>query len=130
MSSPVCVIGTINKDNPEIIHWEVMPHHSETAFYRMAAVGDNNHNRVIFAGGSNNPYNFNGIGYNGEPSNASDLVFSFDFDTQKWNHYQIKLSESMDHRGLLYDGDWFYIVGGMTNDQKVSNQVLQFKLTK
>ena len=130
VASSVCVLGVINGDNPKLINWQLIPHHSGTAYYRMAAVGDYNHNRVIFAGGSNNPYNFDGIGYNGQPSNASGLVFSFDFENQKWNQFELKLPENMDHRSLLYDGDWFYIIGGMENEQKVSNQVLQFKLTK
>lgn len=130
VSSPVCVKGIINKQNPEIINWETIPHHTQTAYYRMAAVGDVKNNRVIFAGGSNNPYNFDGIGYNGQPSEASGLIFSFEFNTQEWNQFELQLSENMDHRGLLFDGDWFYIIGGMSQEQKVSNQVLQFKLTK
>jgi hypothetical protein len=129
-ASPICVVGKINEDNPKLIDWRMIPHHSGTAFYRMASIGDFKNNRVIFAGGSNNPYNFDGIGYNGIPSEASGLVFSFDFVKQKWNQFDLQLPENMDHRSLLYDGEWFYIIGGMENKQKVSNQVLQFKLIK
>lgn len=128
IASPVCVSGEIDTLNPRIIKWKSVSHHSQTAYYRMAAVGDLTNNRIIFAGGSNNPYNFNGIGYNGDPSEASSLVFSYDFDTNEWNHFDLKMSEKMDHRSMLTDGKWFYIIGGMQQQQKVTNHVSQFKL--
>ena len=49
----------------------------------MAATGDNG-DRVVFAGGSANPYNFNGIAYDGVPATAESFVFSYSFLTGEW----------------------------------------------
>ena len=130
VSSPVCFKGIINKNNPEIIDWTEVEHHSSVAYYRMAAVGDISKNTIIFAGGSNNPYNYDGIGYNGVKSKASSLVFSYDFNTESWKEYSGLTPENMDHRALLHDGEWFYIIGGMAANQQVSDKIIKFKLIK
>jgi hypothetical protein len=93
----------------------------------MAATGDVKNNRIVFAGGSDNPYNYDGIGYNKIPSEASELVFSFNFETKKWHFSDSKLPKNMDHRALLGDKEWFYILGGMESNQKVSDKVIRFK---
>ncbi len=128
VASPVCVQGTINPVRPNKISWQEIPHHSKTAYYRMAATGDANQNRIVFAGGSDNPYNFNGIGYDGIPSKASSLVFTYNFASRKWKEYDSLIPESMDHRALLTDGQRYYIVGGMSSKQQISNKVIQFKV--
>jgi len=75
LSSNECWLGEIDTQNHRRIHWRSVAAHPGVARYRMAATGDSN-NRVVFAGGSANPYNFNGMGYNGVPSNAESSVFS------------------------------------------------------
>lgn len=126
--SPVCAKGVINSNKPHEIEWELMPHHSGTAFYRMAATGVENSHKIVFAGGSDNPYNYNGIGYDGIPSNASNQLFSFNLKTNKWQQYSNMSEKNMDHRAMLSDGEWFYIVGGMDSSQNVMNHVLTFKI--
>lgn len=126
--SPVCLKGVIDEKAPQNIKWMNLPHHSHTAYYRMAASGDKSHNRVVFAGGSDNPYNYNGIGYNNIPSKASDLVFVFDLKSNNWVNNSIKIQATMDHRSLLTDGSSYYIVGGMDSQQQVSSKVQRFKL--
>ncbi len=127
VASPECWIGIISASNPANIDWKKVQHHTGTAFYRMAATGDLLNNRIVFAGGSDNPYNYDGIGYNEIPSNASELLFSFSFDTNKWHFSSQELPKNMDHRALLSDEKWFYILGGMESNQKVSNKVIRFK---
>lgn len=128
VSSPVCVKGVINPSQPNLIDWEIIPHHSKTAYYRMAAVGDVKSNKIIFAGGSNNPYNYDGIGYNGAASVASNLVHVYDIPSNKWQTKVDVMPATMDHRALLTDDKWFYIIGGMQNKQMVSSKVIKFKL--
>ncbi|WP_076539378.1 kelch repeat-containing protein [Shewanella sp. UCD-KL21] len=112
------------------------------AHYRMAATGvgsdknsnkdtDTNNNKAgyaIFIGGSDNPYNYSGIGYNGAPSTPQQYQYSFDFASNSWLA-PIKLeTPSMDHRGLICHEDKLLRIGGMVSNQKVSNLVLSSPL--
>ena len=92
----------------------------------MAAVGDRQ-SRIFFAGGSANPYNFNGIGYDGVPSEPSAEVFSYNLENSAWECRGHLPEATMDHRGLLTHEGWFYIIGGMRNGQNVTAEVLKFK---
>jgi N-acetylneuraminic acid mutarotase len=97
----------------------------------MAAVGvDNAVNKsqqIVFAAGSDNPYNFNGIGYAGIPSQPSSDVFSWDIKAKKWLMLKSLDTKTMDHRGLLHVGNSLYILGGMLVNQQVSNKVITYQ---
>jgi N-acetylneuraminic acid mutarotase len=127
-ASAVCVKGLIDPDNPSDIDWSTIPHHSDRAYYRMAATGDKQNNRIVFAGGSDNPYNYNGMGYDGVPSQASNLVITYQFDNKQWKTYPKLVPNNMDHRALLTDGHWFYILGGMDSKQQVMDTLIKFRL--
>ncbi len=128
VASPECALGVVDVKNPAVIHWQKIAHHSTRAYYRMAAVGDAKNQRFVFAGGSDNPYNYDGIGYNKIPSKPSSHVFVYDLKNERWHDYPEIIAPSMDHRALLFDGDWYYIIGGMRHEQKVSAKIEKFKL--
>lgn len=121
-------LGVIDPGDPSVIRWQALPPHPGPALYRMAAVGSERLGLVIFTGGSPNPYNYNGIGYDGEPSEPSNLVFAYDPASGAWSALGRKPVATMDHRGLLEAGDKFYTIGGMGTGQQVSDQVLSFRL--
>ena len=127
VSSPQCLKGEVDLTNPRKIKWNDIPHHSGVAYYRMAATGSEYTNQIVFAGGSDNPYNYDGIGYDGIPSKPSAKVFSFDLENNSWKFYQ-DIAANMDHRALLSNGEDFYIVGGMQANQEVLGKVIKFKL--
>ena len=127
LSSDQCWSGRIDEENQRRIHWRPVPAHPGAGRYRMAATGDLNQ-RVVFAGGSVNPYNFNGIGYNGTPSEAEKSVFSYNFSTGQWQQHGDLPKGTMDHRGLLYSSGWYYLVGGMQGQQSVVADVYRFRL--
>jgi len=127
--SPACAIGKINPTDVASIDWIEVDHYSGTAHYRMAATTDAELG-VVFAGGSDNPYNYNGIGYNEVPSQASGDVRIYDVDQQSWRIIKNHTTPTMDHRGLLLSDGYFHILGGMHNPQTVSNQVVRFRLQK
>ncbi len=120
-SSAECVLGVINPNDITDITWEQIPHHSGTAYYRMAATAVNN--QIVFAAGSDNPYNFNGIGYNGEPAKPSGAVRVYDLSSQKWSIINDKINPSMDHRALLNTPYGLLILGGMVAQQQVTDQI-------
>lgn len=126
--SAAAYLGVIDPGDPSVIRWQALPRHPGPGLYRMAAVGSERLGLVIFAGGSPNPYNFNGIGYDGLPSEPSAMVFAYDPAAGEWLELGRKPVATMDHRGLLESGDNFYTIGGMGTGQEVSDQVLSFRL--
>jgi hypothetical protein len=121
-------LGVIDPEDPANIRWQALPAHPGAALYRSAAVGSEALGQIIFAGGSTNPYNITGMGYNGEPSPPAAVVFAFDPEAGVWLEYGNKPVATMDHRGLLEARGTFYTLGGMLADQKVTDQVLSFRL--
>ena len=113
--------GEIDPTDPARIVWTRLPAHPAPALYRAAAVavGD----EVLFAGGTDNPYNYDGIGYDGTPSRPRDDVFGFNVKTGTWRRLPSLATPSMDHRGMVLAGDRLVIVGGMVGDQIVASQV-------
>ena len=145
-SSPVCVFGEVNPENHLRISWQLLPHYSiaskaihsdtehkaqVTAHYRMAATGVQSVSggQAIFMAGSNNPYNYSGIGYNGVPSEPHNFQYTFDFKSMQWLTPSKLATPSMDHRGLICHNQQLLRIGGMLSQQNVSKQVLMSPLT-
>ncbi|WP_284216679.1 Kelch repeat-containing protein [Agaribacter marinus] len=133
-AEPACFIGKISTDNPNKIDWRTLAHPTGKARYRMAAYGDVERQQLMFVGGSDNPYNYNGIGYNGEPSTADGSVWIYDIHKNTWSVKAGNL-ETMDHRGLIKlsqkDKNNFATIGGMNSQQEVLNTVnIHFEQSK
>lgn len=121
-------LGIIDPNDPQKITWAKLPETPTLPLYRMAAMGDVDTNRIVFSGGATNAYNYNGIGYDGQPSVPSAKVFSWEFDTNTWRQWPDKATATMDHRGLLKLGDHYITLGGMEGEQRVSASVHIFQL--
>jgi N-acetylneuraminic acid mutarotase len=113
--------GDINPDNPSEITWSRLDNHPSPPLYRAAAgaVGD----RIVFAGGTDNPYNYNGVGYNGVAAQPLDRVFGLDPSTGEWTELEPLPLASMDHRGIAAVDGTMVIVGGMGVGQEVLGRV-------
>lgn len=136
-----CYTGTIDPNNHLDIDWRTVPHPTGTARYRMAAKGItwNGKSGVLFIGGSDNPYNYNGICYHGISSNPDDRIWYDDFDNASWkittynNNPKNKVSDSiatMGHRGLLEIQEGCLIIAGMSEQQKVLDRITFFDKSK
>jgi len=125
--SPACALGEISVTDPTKIAWQTIPHHSGVAYYRMAAT-DDGRQRLVFAAGSDNPYNYNGIGYNQEPAAPSGDLRIYNLQQRNWEISHDVLSPTMDHRSLLRLGDQGLILGGMLANQKVHDGIIYFPL--
>ncbi len=124
-----CYRGQLNPADIGHIDWQPLPAHPGRPRYRMAATGtEQDGARVVFAGGSENPYNYDGIGYDGVPSAASTAVFSFDFGRGQWQQHVPTAVASMDHRALIERDGNFHLIGGMRDPQSVSAEVVSFRL--
>jgi N-acetylneuraminic acid mutarotase len=122
--------GTIDPEDPSDITWKAVSAHPGAPLYRMAAVGSEAEGIVVFAGGSDNPYNFDGIGYNGEPSKPTARVFAFDPTTDSWDEFAAKPVATMDHRGLVAFDGVFRTIGGMVPGQTVTSRISPFTLER
>ncbi len=123
-----CFLGIIDPGNPRRIDWQRIPAHPGPARYRMAAIGMafDDDAGVWFLGGSDNPYNYDGIGYNGEPSQPMSGMFVFDLDTNDWFEFSTAGDPTMDHRGLVVYRSALVTVGGMSSDQRVIDAVYAY----
>jgi len=122
--SDECWMGKIDHRDPAKIQWTKLPNHPGKARYRIAAGGSGKDQRIYFAGGTDNPYNFNGIGYNGQPSEPSAVVFAFNLGTSKWETIVENAPDpTMDHRGLVALPEGLLIAGGMEKGQRVTARV-------
>jgi len=125
---PDCYLGIIGDEDSRRIDWRTVHYHPGLPRYRMAAAGIPAANGVLFIGGSENPYNYDGIGYNGEPSEPSAGALLFDIDEQGWRVIDVEGSATMDHRGLAaFKGQWI-TVGGMSAEQRVTDRVVSYRL--
>jgi N-acetylneuraminic acid mutarotase len=126
LPSSECWLGEVNKSDVRRIAWRKLTAHPGASRYRMAASGAEG--KIVFVGGSENPYNFDGMGYNGSASEPIARIFSYEVESGEWQcHGQASIA-TMDHRALVSHNGWFYLAGGMLAHQEVSNKLLRFKL--
>ena len=125
--SPGSIKGEIDAEDPSQINWSRISQHPGQARYRMAAIGiESPVEMVVFIGGTTNPYNYNGIGYNLTPSFPESTAFAYRLDTNEWVELGEQPTPSMDHRGIAKAGNEYYIIGGLIDGQRVTNLVQKF----
>jgi len=128
LPSRECWMGRFpKKGDPTKITWTNLPVHPGNARYRIAAGAslEKKASRIYFSGGSDTPYNYNGIGFNGRPAEPSSVTFAFNVSTEEWETVDDNTPEpTMDHRGLLVTrGGNLVVVGGMEKGQQVTSKV-------
>ncbi len=125
VASDECWMGKIDHHDFTKIQWSKLPSHPGTARYRIAAGGSEKDQRIYFSGGTDNPYNYNGLGYNGQPAEPSPVTFAFNLRTGKWETLNLNTPDpTMDHRGLLVIQEGLVVVGGMQKGQQVTSKVV------
>ena len=131
VASDECWMGKIQKGDPNKIEWTKLPAHPGNARYRIAAGGSEKDQKIYFTGGTDNPYNINGIGYDGKPSEPSPVTFAFNIKTSKWEVVNESTPEpTMDHRDLVATKEGLIVVGGMVKGQQVTSKVSVIKTGK
>jgi N-acetylneuraminic acid mutarotase len=130
VASTECWMGKIpNAKKADItkIEWTRLPEHPGNARYRIAAGAgswEEGATKIYFSGGTDNPYDYNGIGYNGQPAEPSPATFAFNTHSGGWEMVDENTPDAtMDHRGLLVTDRGLVMVGGMEKGQRVTAQV-------
>jgi len=116
-----CWMGKIDHKDPAKIQWTKLPSHPGAARYRIAGGGSERDEMAYFSGGTDNPYDYNGVGYDGKPAEPSTVTFAFNLRSGKWETLNENTpNPTMDHHGLLVTYDELVVVGGMEKGQKVT----------
>lgn len=121
-----CYLGIIDETDSRRIDWRTISPHPGKPRYRMAAAGTAV--GVMFVGGSANPYNYDGIGYDGEPSQPESGAFLYVPLSGKWHELSTDGEATMDHRGLVFLGSRWLTIGGMLNNQQITDRVYSYSL--
>ena len=103
------------------IDWGEATRHAGPELYR--AAGGTLDSLLVFVGGSDNPYNYDGIGYDGEPSDPVRQVLAYAPTTGEWRQLAAPPIASMDHRNVGVAGGMMFLVGGMHAGQIVTSNV-------
>jgi N-acetylneuraminic acid mutarotase len=124
VASDECWMGKIDHHDPAKIQWTKLPSHPGNARFRIAAGASDKDSMIYFSGGSDNPHDYNGIGYDGKPSEPSPVTFAFNLKSEKWQMISDNTPQpTMDHRGLLVTPEGLVIIGGMEENQKVTAKI-------
>jgi hypothetical protein len=119
--------GDIDPEVPQRITWRRVANHPGPALYRAAGGACGQH--VIVVGGTDRPYNYTGIGYDGQPASPRAAIFAYDTKADRWLSLGDAPEASMDHRALLTSTDGNgWTVGGMRNGPQVSADVMRLTL--
>jgi N-acetylneuraminic acid mutarotase len=130
VASSECWMGKIptgKRDDITKIEWMKIAAHPGNARFRIAAGTERpekKSGRIYFSGGTDNPYDFNGVGYDGRPSEPSAFTFAFDVKTESWETISENNPDAtMDTRGLAVTNVGLVTVGGMEKGQRVTAKV-------
>ena len=120
-----CFRGDIDPQDPTRVAWRTIATHPGAARYRAAAgpVKRGGIVGVMFVGGTANPYNYNGVGYDGNPSEPESTSWIYDIEKNSWVEGPHVTAPSMDHRGLVAAGGGWWTIGGFGPGQVVSASV-------
>jgi N-acetylneuraminic acid mutarotase len=124
--APQAWAGRIDPRDATRITWVKLPPHPGPPRYRAAAAPCGP--LVVIAGGTDNPYNFNGIGYDGRASAPLASVIAFDTREWRWQALASAPRATMDHRALAIDGARARVVGGMRDTQRVAADAVEWHL--
>jgi N-acetylneuraminic acid mutarotase len=124
VASDECWFGKVDRKNVKIIKWTKIAEHPGGGRFRIAAGVSERDHRIYFSGGTDNPYDYNGVGYDGQPAEPVSTTFDFDLRAGQWEMVtEDTPNPSMDHRGLLDIHDGMVVIGGMEKGQQVSAKV-------
>lgn len=126
--SEECWQGNIASTGPFKIAWTELPSHPGKARFGMAAGVWGK--KVIFTGGTETTYNFDGLGYDGHSASPSAITFAWNVEAHAWQTLPVDPEPTMDARALAAHQTGMVIVGGMQSGQKVEKRTAHLSLSK
>ncbi|MEO1583908.1 MAG: GC-type dockerin domain-anchored protein [Planctomycetota bacterium] len=115
-------VGRITGDSiAEIIWTEIDPHPGLNTYRAAGSLGTTPNGWILIEGGTDNPYNLSGIGYDGIPSEPLTQTLGYHAETGRWRTLTFPgKPATMDHRNLARLGDGWVLAGGMTAPREMT----------
>ena len=122
--------GVINPNDPTEITWEQLNTNPYDDGYRMGCI--NHWGKVLWIGGSKESYNYDGIAYSdGSPVEPNNRILMYNTIDTTWTEFGPSPIAIMDIRGIAkLDENIFFIAGGMSINQEVSNKLYKLIYTE
>lgn len=117
--------GTIDPNDSTLITWQMLPAHPGSPTYRAAgSLGATPNGSILIVGGTDNPYNISGNGYDGQPSTPLNQVLAYHAPQDRWVtlHISPPRTTTMDHRNLAPLADGWALIGGMTGPNEATGE--------
>ncbi|MEZ5416106.1 MAG: kelch repeat-containing protein [Vicinamibacterales bacterium] len=117
-----CYRGDLDPANPTTIEWRQIAPHPGAPRYRAAAgpVRTASATGILFVGGTANPYNYNGVGYDVRPAEPESAAWLYDVNADRWVAGPRLDRPTMDHRGLVEARGGWWTIGGFAAGQAVT----------
>lgn len=126
VASDECWLGKIDHKNPGKIEWSKLAAHPGTARFAIASGGSDHEHKVIFSGGTTTPHAYNGVAYDGQPSQVSTFTFDYDLRHHVWETVDKNTPDPRaDSRGIVFSPIGALVVGGMAKDLTPTSRVTQ-----
>ncbi|HZQ22738.1 MAG TPA: hypothetical protein VFA89_08050 [Terriglobales bacterium] len=124
VASDECWAGKIDHHDPTKVQWTKLANHPGNARYGIAAGSSPKDQKIYFSGGSDDPYNYNGLGYNGKPVGPSPMTFAWNLRASKWEVMQENTANAtLDNRALVVIPAALVTIGGIAGNQEVTARV-------
>jgi N-acetylneuraminic acid mutarotase len=125
VDSNECWMGKIDHKDPNKIEWSKLPPHPGPGRFGIVAGSGEREHRILFSGGTANPHNFKGLGYDGKLSEISPVTFAFEVHGARWATIaEDTFDVRTDGRGILSTPLGPLILGGMLKNGAISARVL------
>jgi N-acetylneuraminic acid mutarotase len=118
-----CYRGEIDPSDAQKIAWRVLQDVPDDVPRYRGAAGAWDDDTLVFVGGTESPYNYNGIAYSGEPAAAMASVWAYHVKQDQWERLHDLPEAVTDLRGLAASSLGLFVVGGMRDEQQVSAHV-------
>jgi N-acetylneuraminic acid mutarotase len=120
-----CWLGKIDHKDPNKIEWSKLPPHPGSARFGIAGGGSDKDKKIYFSGGAENPHDYKGLGYDGQPAEPSMVTFAFDVHHEHWETVNGNTADArIDARGILSTPVGALVLGGMAGNQAVTARVI------
>jgi N-acetylneuraminic acid mutarotase len=119
--SDECWIGKIDHKDPNKIVWSKLPPHPGTGRFGIVGGAAEKDRRVLFSGGSARVHDFKGLDAEGKPVELSNVTFSYDVHSNKWDTLEEDNNDPRsDTGGIAFTPIGPIIVGGLAKNAAVT----------
>src|SRR5271165_773635 len=123
VASDECWLGKIDKKDPYKIEWSKLPPHPGPARFSIAGGGSDREHRIFFSGGTTTPHDYNGVAFDGQPTEACTVTFAYEIHHGRWETIDENTYDPRADSHLLDTSIGPVVMGGMIKNMAVTARV-------